>query len=140
MYKTYNYSIPYQWYCFLLKCYHVFVRLYLSSKFIPKDTTSINGTDFIAYLSVSLLGAIACSDPKHREPNLQLRPHCIIHSQSTFSIFAMSSNVTSHLGITLASSLSSHPTGHSFAFVYLTCPFHLLSPLPSFYIYLVIRV
>ena len=37
----------------------------------------------------------------------------------------------------LTSSLSSHLTGHSFAFVYLTCPFHLLSPLPSFYIYLV---
>ena len=32
----------------------------------------------------------------------------------------------------LTSSLSSHLTGHSFAFVYLTCPFHLLSPLPSF--------
>ena len=37
----------------------------------------------------------------------------------------------------LTSSLSSHLTGHSFAFVYLTCPFHLLGPLPSFYIYLV---
>ena len=37
----------------------------------------------------------------------------------------------------LTSSLSSHLTGHSFAFVYLICPFHLLNPLPSFYIYLV---
>ena len=39
----------------------------------------------------------------------------------------------------LMSSLSSHLTGHYFAFVYLTCPFHLLSPPPSFYIYLIIR-
>ena len=36
---------------------------------------------------------IYCSDPKHREPNLQLRPHCIIQSQLTFSISAKSSHI-----------------------------------------------
>ena len=34
-----------------------------------------------------------CSDPKHREPNLQLRPHFIIHSQTTLSISAKSSHI-----------------------------------------------
>ena len=34
-----------------------------------------------------------CSDPKHWEPNLQLRPHFIIHSQPTFSISAKSSHI-----------------------------------------------
>ena len=40
-----------------------------------------------------ILGGSYCSDPKHQEPNLQLRPHFIIHSQTTFSISAKSSHI-----------------------------------------------
>ena len=40
-----------------------------------------------------LLHLTCCSDPKHREPNLQLGPHFIIHSQPTFSISAKSSHI-----------------------------------------------
>ena len=49
-----------------------------------------------------------CSDPKHREPNLQLGPHFIIHSQPTFSISAKSSHIwTSHYVIPVITSYMS---------------------------------
>ena len=61
--------------------------------------------------------------------HLHIRPSTTIHSQPACSILL--SHATS--GHHLTSALSSHLAGHSFAFVYLICPFHLLS-LQPFYI------